>query len=200
MIHYGSVQFANTSPDPSNDTEIAQASIDLLTRLVPKHLGALLSYQPPNSLENLFMFTLKALAGKDTLPKYSATEFWVSNATRSSPLISDHMQALFVKASSQDSAVSVDQVMEHLGPLLAQALIYNLGGNAARSELDKLSEPLKKLVVSQVRGKKWLEAALLGDGFPSQTVTEKDKILFLHKVMKSVSLQHAKKRTILTLC
>jgi len=78
--------------------------------------------------------------------------------------------------------------MEQLGPLLAQALIYNIGGNAARSELDKLSEPLKKLVVSQVRSKKWLEAALLGDGVSSQNITTKEKIVFLQKIIKYVKL------------
>lgn len=86
--------------------------------------------------------------------------------------------------------------MEHLGPLLAQALVYNIGGSAARSELDKLSEPLKKLVASHVRAKKWLEASLLDAEFPSQAVTEKDKIVFLQKVMKFVS--HLNRRAILT--
>lgn len=74
--------------------------------------------------------------------------------------------------------------MEHFGHLLAQALVYNIGGNAARSELDKLADPLKKIVVAQARSKKWLEAALLGEGFPSQNVSEKEKMVFLQKITK----------------
>lgn len=81
---------------------------------------------------------------------------------------------------------SIDAALQHLGPLLAQALIYNIGGNAARSDLDKLSEPLKKLVVRQVQAKSWLEAALLGDNFPSNKVTDKEKMTFLQKVVKYV--------------
>jgi hypothetical protein len=81
---------------------------------------------------------------------------------------------------------SIDAALQHLGPLLAQALIYNIGGNAARSDLDKLSEPLKKLVVRQVQAKSWLEAALLGDNFPSNKVTAKEKMTFLQKVVKYV--------------
>jgi hypothetical protein len=34
--------------------------------------------QPPASLEYLLMFTLKALAGSDPLPKTAAAEFWAS--------------------------------------------------------------------------------------------------------------------------
>jgi hypothetical protein len=68
--------------------------------------------------------------------------------------------------------------------LLAQALIYNIGGHAARSELDKLSEPVKKLVVRQVNARTWLEAALLDPSFPSDIVSDNDKQLFLQKIMK----------------
>ena len=64
--------------------------------------------------------------------------------------------------------------------------MYNIGGNASRSELDKISEPLRKLVVAQVRSKSWLDAALRGDAFDTDKVTMKDKLVFLQKVMKYV--------------
>jgi len=68
--------------------------------------------------------------------------------------------------------------------MLAQALIYNISGHAARSELDKLSEPLKKLVVRQINAKSWFGAALLDANFPSDKVSDKDKQIFLQKIMK----------------
>jgi hypothetical protein len=52
--------------------------------------------------------------------------------------------------------------------------------------LDKISDPLKKLVLRQVRSKSWLEAALLGETFPSDKVTIKDKTVFLQKLMRYV--------------
>jgi hypothetical protein len=59
--------------------------------------------------------------------------------------------------------------MTHLGPLIARSLVYNIGGHAARSELDKLCEPLKRLVSTCVGAQGWLLQAL-GDnnegGFP----------------------------------
>lgn len=80
----------------------------------------------------------------------------------------------------------MDSALQQLGPLLAQALIYNIGGNASRSELDRLAEPLKKLVVRGVQSKSWLEAALLRDEFPSNKVSAGDKKVFLQKIVKYV--------------
>ena len=78
---------------------------------------------------------------------------------------------------------SINQVMEHLGPALAEALVYNISGNAARSELDKVSDPLKKLVVKQVRSKSWLQAALLEKNLPGDKVEEGDRRIFLQKII-----------------
>lgn len=78
--------------------------------------------------------------------------------------------------------------MTHLGPLLAASLIRNVGGNAARSELDRISEPLKKLVTQHVKAKLWLEQALADASFPSSRVTPEEKSMFLKKVLRSASL------------
>lgn len=78
----------------------------------------------------------------------------------------------------------INNVMTQVGPLVAQALIYNIGGHAQRSELDKLCEPVKKLIVRHMHAKKWLEAALLADNFPSDKVETKDKMVFLQKITK----------------
>jgi hypothetical protein len=79
--------------------------------------------------------------------------------------------------------------MEHLGPVLAEALIFNIGGHAARSELDKLSDPLKKLILRQGRSKQWIETALFGKSFPSDKVTDKEKTVFVQKIIKYCQLQ-----------
>jgi hypothetical protein len=76
------------------------------------------------------------------------------------------------------------QAMQMLGPLLAQSLARNIGGNASRSELDKLSEPLKKLVVRCPMAKSWLEAGLAHESFPSTRVTPQEKSMFLKKVIR----------------
>ncbi|TVY38169.1 Importin beta-like protein [Lachnellula subtilissima] len=154
--------------EPSNDPEIAQNGIDFLARLQPKYLKTLMNHQPSSSLEFLFVYTLKALTGNDPLPKMAAADFF----------------ATFIGRQSQPDELqeSMSNAIEHLGPMLAEALIFNIGGHAARSELDKLSEPLKKLVLRQAHSKKWIEAALLGSNFPSEKVTAKEKSVFAQKI------------------
>jgi hypothetical protein len=95
-------------------------------------------------------------------------------------------QATFIALPQQEGSVQVliENTVAQVGPLLAQALVYNIGGHAQRSELDKLCEPFKKLVVRQTHAKKWLEAALLADNFPSDKVDAKDRLVFLQKVTK----------------
>lgn len=73
--------------------------------------------------------------------------------------------------------------MSHFGPQLSQSLIQNIGGRASRSDLDKLSDPLKKLVVQHAHASKWLEAALNDPSFPSDKVSTEDKSLFLKRVV-----------------
>ncbi|PQE11948.1 hypothetical protein CJF31_00000059 [Rutstroemia sp. NJR-2017a BVV2] len=178
--------------EPSNDPEIADTSIQFLQRLIstPKNVHVLLNHEPKSSLEQIFMFTLKALTGRDPLPKASSAEFWVGSSFmkdffgRTLTLIA---KSTFVSlpVNQPDQAIQevITNALQHLGPLLAQALIYNIGGAAARSELDKLSDPLKKLVVSQVRAKSWLEAALREGNFPSDQVDDKEKMVFLTKII-----------------
>lgn len=147
--------------------------------------------QPTSDLEYFFMFVLKVLDGKEPLPKASACEFWVSPSlyppwiTLSENPSSQVTQSTFVTIRPDDPAVQANFniAVEHLGPLLARSLMHNIGGNASRSELDKLSDPLKKLVTQHPRSKDWLEAALFGPSFPGSEASQDDKSMFLKKVI-----------------
>ena len=78
----------------------------------------------------------------------------------------------------------VNDIMQAYGPLLCQALVNQIGGDAARSELDMLADPLKKLIVKHPQAKKWLSEALYSIQFPSKRVNDGDKRIWLHKVIK----------------
>ncbi|KAB5558299.1 armadillo-type protein [Coniochaeta sp. 2T2.1] len=157
-------------PEPTADTELAQHSIDLIRRLMAKAPGVLFQLQPSSSVESFFLFTLEVLNGNEPLPKAAAAEFWTE----------------ILALRSEDPAVqaSISGAMQHLGPLVSRSLIRNIGGDAMRSELDKLTEPLKKLVVQQPRAQSWLEAALVAEDFPSNKVSPEDKRMFLKKIIK----------------
>lgn len=73
--------------------------------------------------------------------------------------------------------------MVQLGPAISRSLVQNIGGQAARSQLDKLSDPFKRLVVQHVNSRHWLEAALHDPSFPSGKATAADKSTFLRKVV-----------------
>jgi len=81
----------------------------------------------------------------------------------------------------QDAA---KQAMETLGPLVAQSLARNVGGRASRSELDRLSEPIKKLISRYPMAKQWLEAGLNHESFPSDKITLEEKSLFVKKLVR----------------
>ena len=78
--------------------------------------------------------------------------------------------------------------MATLGPLLAKIIAQNIGGQASRSELDKLSEPLKKLVVRYPKAKAWLESGLNDPSFPSDKVSATDKSIFVKKVIRYATI------------
>lgn len=78
-------------------------------------------------------------------------------------------------------------VMNTLGPLLGQTLARNIGGTASRSELDKLSEPIKKLVSHYPSAKDWLLSGLDDPSFPSSKVTPDQKSLFVKKLIRYAS-------------
>ena len=118
------------------------------------------------------------------------------------PFTNRFIQTAFVALQNEESHLqeAIHGALQQLGPLLAQALIYNIGGNAARSELDRLSDLLKKLVVRQVRSNNWLEAALFGDDFPSKKVTVAERRTFLLKVMRYAGPIFCLRRTKTDLC
>lgn len=69
--------FIDYQTEPANDPEIAQTGIDFVYRLLPHNINFFME-QSSALLENFFMFTLRALTGRDPLPKYAAADFWVS--------------------------------------------------------------------------------------------------------------------------
>lgn len=78
----------------------------------------------------------------------------------------------------------LSHAMAEMGPPVTLSLIRNIGGSASRSELDKLSEPLKKLASSHPSAQSWMQAALFHPTFPSKNVSDKEKTAFLRKVIR----------------
>ena len=84
----------------------------------------------------------------------------------------------------EDVAMFVAAVTEQYGPQLCHILVRKIGGEAARSELDVLAEPLKKLIFAQPQAKLWLSDALSSKDFPSQKVGPTEKRIWLQKIIR----------------
>ena len=184
--------------EPENDTELTQNVIDLVSRLVSKRPEVLVTFEPASSVEFFFMFTLGVLDGNEPLPKAAAAEFWVGT----NPSFYDIVRNIFdsadwgtnkqtsfldIRTEKPELQNAVEQSMSTLGPMLSKCLARNMGGAAFRSELDKLSEPLKKLVTRHRFAKDWLLSAFEDSSFPSSKVTPEQKVLFVRKVIGCVS-------------
>lgn len=121
------------------DHDFTYSSLDFFVRLLPKW-GAVL-FSTPNfkkPLQVLFEFALAALENPDTLPRRSSASFWAALFELSGyPAIT----ALPSPAASTLFA----SVQQHSARFTA-VLLRLLSGECARSELDALSEPLRKFV------------------------------------------------------
>lgn len=76
--------------------------------------------------------------------------------------------------------------MDTLGPLLCKSLVRNIGGNASRSELDRITEPLKKVIFRHSKAQEWLLRGIHDDAFPSDKVSVENKVLFVKKIIRYV--------------
>ncbi|KAI0022088.1 armadillo-type protein [Xylariomycetidae sp. FL0641] len=155
-------------PDPESDPELSQYGIEFAQRVLARRPEMIMS-QPSDLLEFIFMFAMKLMDGSEPLPKAAAAEFWST--------------FLVARSDDQNTHNRLCEAMSHLGPQLARCLVRNIGGAASRSELDKISDPLKKLIVQHVRSSKWLEEALNDANFPSDKVSQEEKALFLKKIV-----------------
>ncbi|KAL5604657.1 hypothetical protein BROUX41_001992 [Berkeleyomyces rouxiae] len=157
-------------PEIDYDVEVAQNVLNFAEKavLTIERTLLLLQSQPSDHLEALFGFSIRVIDGKEPLVKTASLDFWAAFLGHPVPLEMENPYR---------------QAIDRLGPSIAQCLIKNIGGNAARSELDKLSLPLKKMMATKPQAKGWLEAALMSPSFPSNKVSDADKSQFLKKLL-----------------
>lgn len=144
IVHvYGSFCWMHEKPE-YYDPEVANSGMDFLTRLLPRYhpyLFALTSTPPepspaegngqlqrPPVLQAILNFTLISLQGPDPLPLRSASQFWVS-------VINLPTEAESVQVAIRDSL-----------PALCRILIVQIAGRSARSDLEHLTEVLRRLI------------------------------------------------------
>ncbi|KAK6349593.1 hypothetical protein TWF696_005877 [Orbilia brochopaga] len=153
---------------PETDPELAHNILEYANRLLSKHLHLFLEVQEA-VLARVLSLALASLVCKEQFPKKTACTFWTN---------------LITTASEGDEQRVVEMILQQTGEALAKNLVMAIGGGAARSELDNVTEPLKRMVFKQLQARKWLEQSMFsnGEGFPSGKVTAEDKGMFLKKL------------------
>lgn len=153
--------------DPSLDPEASAAAIGLVDGMIPRYLGIFMN---TSNVQYLLDFILRSLTVPEIMPKRSAAHFW------STFVVQRHNV-------SEEVIHFLRSAMDAYGPPLCQILVNKIAGEASRSELDVLVEPLKRTVFSQPSAKSWLSMALYNDNFPSQRVDGVAKRMWLTKIM-----------------
>ncbi|KAI4715673.1 ARM repeat-containing protein [Aureobasidium sp. EXF-10727] len=160
--------------DPANDPQLAQLCIDFLQRLLVSYLDVLLS-PSDDEIAAALQFVINCMVGNAPMLKRNACNFFETMLGLANPRTAHSLPACRVSPLS---------VLGAFAAPLSRALIFNIGGLAQRSEIESLCKPLRALVFSQPGlAKQHLEDALLDAGFPSTNVGEKEKRVFVAKVL-----------------
>ncbi|KAG9845040.1 ARM repeat-containing protein, partial [Aureobasidium melanogenum] len=160
--------------DPANDPQLAQLCIDFMQRLLVSYIDVLLS-PSDDEIAAALQFVINCMVGNAPMLKRNACNFFETLLGLANPRTAHSLPACRVPPLSVLSAFAAP---------LSRALIFNIGGLAQRSEIESLCKPLRALVFSQPGlAKQHLEEALLDANFPSINVGEKEKRVFVAKVL-----------------
>ena len=169
---YNSVTgFLRALGQPSNDSGIAYACIELLTRLMPCYTHILFEGLDSFTLD----FTLSAIDGMDPIPKRAACDFWTKIIEPQTAPIQPEVQQ------------RINQMFDAYGPKLCMALVHQIAGVIARSDFDTPCKPIKALLLHQKGTQAWLQQALVDPSFPSTRVTMERRAQFLRMVSSTRS-------------
>ncbi|KAI9374270.1 armadillo-type protein [Aspergillus egyptiacus] len=121
------------------DPELANSGIDFLTRLLPKYYPYLfaLTYTPegagqrPPVIQAISNFTLLSLQGPEPIPLRSASQFWVS------------------VLNLPTEAEAVQNTIRDFLPALCRILVTQVAGHCARSDLEHLTDVLRRVIFKQ---------------------------------------------------
>ncbi|KAL9579114.1 MAG: hypothetical protein Q9203_006837 [Teloschistes exilis] len=156
---------------PSSEPEIASSCIELASKYIPYHLHVFLDPRCQDQVGMFIEFTIESIRCHDVMPRRSAAFFWAS-------FVQNHRYEYPNNVSAM-----VNWIIEQYGPQVIQVVIHNISGEAARSELETLADPLRKMVVDQTQAKQWISDALFSSSFPSPKVGVAEKRIWLQQVM-----------------
>lgn len=131
---------------PRNDPEISESCIELLQKFINTN-AAIFSAEQPDVLKGMFDFSVECIRSPEVLPKRAACQLWkdifeLSGSTKSA-----------FQSTGQD-------IVNHFGPAVTDALIYNVCGEVDGTSLEWITQPLRKCINSDRNAKTNITNAL----------------------------------------
>ncbi|KAF2205138.1 hypothetical protein GQ43DRAFT_363051 [Delitschia confertaspora ATCC 74209] len=131
---------------PSNDPEISVGCIEVIQRFINNN-AQVLTAESPGVLKDMFGFLIECVKSPDVLPKRAAAALWKDVFDLAGNARSPH------QATGQE-------IVNHFGPDVTFALIYNICGEVEGSSLEHIITAFRKLVVGDRNAKTYINNAL----------------------------------------
>ena len=158
-------------------------SLDLLESVLLRYCPQLLEIQ--GVLPQIFEFALLCLRNPDILPRRSATKFWTTAFDLSG----------YNSRLCPDVSPKWDQALAPIMPHFAALILQLAAGECARSEIEAISQPLRRFVEKQGNQAKNLFKSLIEDRrvMPASSMSNLDSAARQAFVQKVLMLRGAKK-------
>ena len=122
------------------DSNFPSASMDFVSRMLPKWIETTLSINGGHGFLDLFVqMAVLVVSEPDTLPRRSAASFFSALVDVSKP----------GKSLNETAKQKLDEFMQLHSPRVLAALVRLIGGECTRSELEVLTDPLRRYVLHQ---------------------------------------------------
>lgn len=131
---------------PRNDPEVSVGCIELIQKFITTN-AQILTAEHPDILKGIFDFSIECLKSPEVLPKRAAAQLW------------REIFELTGKTTNKDQSTGQD-IVNHFGPAVTFALVYNVCGEVDQSSLEHIIIPLRKLIQSDRNARTYITNAL----------------------------------------
>jgi hypothetical protein len=119
---------------PRNEPEISVACVELMQKFINTN-AEIFATEQPQVLKGMFGFSIECLRSPEVLPKRAAAQLWRD------------IFELSGSTKSENQSTGRD-IVNHFGPAVTSALIFNICGEVDGSNLEHIVAPLRKYINS----------------------------------------------------
>lgn len=170
------------------DTSFPSSSLDFLGRLMTKWTAIWLSLPEGEQMAGVSIeMALVLMADPDTLPRRSAASFLAILADCSGP----------AGGSDAETNQRMGKILQHYGQRILSLILRLLGGECARSEIESLTETIKKFIQKHLMlTKSVLRKAVKQDsGVMSEKALKATTLEYRHRVLAQLEALRGGRKT-----